>query len=151
MHFSGPAPHHELTYSDVFLIPSRSDVGSRLNVSLAPDDGTGMTIPLVASNMNAVTGPRMAAAIARRGGLGVLPQDMSLEELQTAISWVKSQDPVLDTPFTASGDSMVGAVLELVPPVAGFVVSVSPLTGTSWESCRRRRSRVSRVTPSSRI
>ncbi|WP_271983441.1 GuaB1 family IMP dehydrogenase-related protein [Pseudoclavibacter terrae] len=124
MHFSGPAPHHELTYSDVFLIPSRSDVGSRLNVSLAPDDGTGMTIPLVASNMNAVTGPRMAAAIARRGGLGVLPQDMSLEALQTAIAWVKSQDPVLDTPFTASGDATVGSVLELVPPVAGFGVSV---------------------------
>ncbi len=62
-------PHaHDLTYSDVFLVPSRSGVSSRLDVDLATDDGTGAQIPLVSANMNSVTGPRLAAAMARRGG-----------------------------------------------------------------------------------
>ena len=38
---TGRRPSHDLTYSDVFLVPSRSGVTSRLDVSLAPDDGTG--------------------------------------------------------------------------------------------------------------
>ena len=57
-------------------MPSRSAVTSRLDVSLAPGDGTAATIPIVSANMNSVTGPRLAATLARRGGLGVLPQDM---------------------------------------------------------------------------
>lgn len=76
MEFSGAQPTVDLTYSDVFLVPRRSSVTSRLQVDLAPQDGTPATLPLVASNMNSVTGPRLAAVMARRGGLGVLPQDM---------------------------------------------------------------------------
>ena len=53
-------PPTDLTYSDAFLVPSRSDVTSRLDVDLAADDGTGSSIPLVAANMTAVTGKRMA-------------------------------------------------------------------------------------------
>ena len=41
--------------------------------------------------MNSVTGPRLAATLARRGGLGVLPQDMHLQDLDDAIRWVKAQ------------------------------------------------------------
>ena len=63
-------PTTDLTYSDLFLVPSRSDVTSRLDVDLAADDGTGSAIPLVAANMTAVTGKRMAETMARRGGLG---------------------------------------------------------------------------------
>ncbi len=81
MQFYGTTPTHDLTYSDVFLVPSRSAVASRLDVSLEPGDGTGATIPIVSANMNSVTGPRLAAALARRGGLGVLPQDMHLQDL----------------------------------------------------------------------
>ncbi|MFC6235764.1 IMP dehydrogenase, partial [Leucobacter soli] len=73
MQFIGSQPTVDLTYSDVFLVPRRSAVTSRLEVDLSPGDGTPATIPLVAANMNAVTGPRLAATIARRGGLGVLP------------------------------------------------------------------------------
>lgn len=40
-------PPYELTYSDVFMVPSRSDVGSRMSVDLRTNDGTGTTIPLV--------------------------------------------------------------------------------------------------------
>ena len=49
-------PTTDLTYSDLFLVPSRSDVTSRLDVDLAADDGTGSAIPLVAANMTAVDG-----------------------------------------------------------------------------------------------
>ena len=73
MQFYGAVPRHDLTYSDVFLVPSQSAISSRLDVSLAPGDGTAATIPIVSANMNSVTGPRLAASLARRGGLGVLP------------------------------------------------------------------------------
>lgn len=94
MRFSSPPPVHDLTYSDVFLIPSRSGVASRLDVDLSPDDGTGATIPIVSANMNSVTGPRLAATLARRGGLGVLPQDLGIDDAVEAIAWVKEQSPV---------------------------------------------------------
>ncbi|MEO8528807.1 MAG: IMP dehydrogenase, partial [Pseudolysinimonas sp.] len=59
---------------------------------------TGATIPIVSANMNSVTGPRLAAALARRGGLGVLPQDLGVDELIAAISWVKEQSSLWDAP-----------------------------------------------------
>jgi IMP dehydrogenase len=114
MRFSSILPAHDLTYSDVFLIPSRSGVASRLDVDLAPDDGTGATIPIVAANMNSVTGPRLAAALARRGGLGVLPQDLGIEDAVAAIAWVKEQSPV----WEAAHDDL--PVIEATGPRAAF-------------------------------
>lgn len=92
---------------------------SRLDVSLATGDGTGATIPLVSANMNSVTGPRLAATLARRGGLGVLPQDMHLQDLDAAIRWVKSQPVAFDTPFSFSPDQTVGDALLEVPGIEG--------------------------------
>ena len=43
MEFYETVPRHDLTYSDVFLVPSRSGVTSRMDVSLVPGDGTGAT------------------------------------------------------------------------------------------------------------
>ena len=40
-------PPYELTYSDVFMVPSHSEVGSRQSVDLTTEDGTGNTIPLI--------------------------------------------------------------------------------------------------------
>src|SRR5882757_3782798 len=111
MRFLGPLPAHDLTYSDVFLVPNRSAVTSRLDVSLAPGDGTGATIPIVAANMNSVTGPRLAATLARRGGLGVLPQDMHLDDLAAAIRWVKEQPVAWDSPLSLSPDDSVASAL----------------------------------------
>jgi len=119
MEFSGDPGRHDLTYSDVFLIPSRSAVTSRLDVSLAPTDGTGATIPIVSANMNSVTGPRFAASLARRGGLGVLPQDMHLQDLAAAIRWVKDQPVEFDTPFDFRPEQSVEDALRQVPAVAG--------------------------------
>lgn len=103
MEFIGAQPTLDLTYSDVFLVPRRSAVASRLAVDLAPTDGTPATIPLVSANMNSVTGPRLAAVLARRGGLGVLPQDMSGEQLSEAIRWVKEQPVAFDSLTTGPG------------------------------------------------
>ena len=63
-------PAHDLTYSDVFLVPGRSAVASRLDVNLATRDGSGTTIPIVVANMTAVSGRRMAETAARRGEPG---------------------------------------------------------------------------------
>jgi IMP dehydrogenase len=124
MQFYGTTPRHDLTYSDVFLVPSRSTVTSRLDVALAPDDGTGMTMPLVSANMNSVTGPRLAATMARRGGLGVLPQDMPLQDLDAAIRWVKDQPVAYDTPFILDPDATVADALRQVPAVEGHGIVV---------------------------
>ena len=129
MQFYDSTPEHDLTYSDVFLIPGRSSVGSRLNVSLAPSDGTGMSIPIVSSNMNSVTGPRLAATLARRGGLGVLPQDLHLQDLDTAIRWVKDQPVAFDTPIVLGPEQTVSAALRLVPVVAGHGIVVRDADG----------------------
>jgi IMP dehydrogenase len=129
MQFYGTAPTHDLTYSDVFLVPSRSNVTSRMDVSLAPQDGTGATIPVVSSNMNSVTGPRLAATLARRGGLGVLPQDMHPQDLEAAIDWVKQQPTVFDSPFVMSPDQSVEEALTVVPPLAGHGIVLHDDTG----------------------
>ncbi len=119
MRFYDAVPSYDLTYSDVFLVPSSSDVRSRLDVSLAPDDGTGASIPLVSANMNSVTGARMAASMARRGGLGVLPQDIHLQELDDAIRWVKAQPVAYDTPVELSPSDTVAHARRFVPAVSG--------------------------------
>ena len=119
MEFYETSPVHDLTYSDVFLVPNRSAVTSRLDVSLAPGDGTGATIPLVAANMNSVTGPRLAATLARRGGLGVLPQDLHADDLDAAIRWVKEQPVAWDTPLSLSPGDSVAAALQRIPAVDG--------------------------------
>ena len=104
-------PTTDLTYSDIFLVPSRSDVTSRLDVDLAADDGTGSTIPLVAANMTAVTGKRMAETMARRGGLAVLPQDVPLDVIRDVTSWIKDRHKVLETPVTLSpADTVIDAL-----------------------------------------
>lgn len=129
MKFVTEQPAVDLTYSDVFLVPSRSGITSRLGVDLAPQDGTPATIPLVASNMNSVTGPRLAAVLARRGGLGVLPQDMPLQELDAAIREVKAQPVAWDTPLVLSPSATVADALELTPPVSGHGLVVAEGTG----------------------
>ncbi|KFF59512.1 inosine-5-monophosphate dehydrogenase [Cryobacterium sp. MLB-32] len=119
MRFYGTTPTSDLTYSDVFLVPGQSAIHSRMDVSLAPGDGTGATLPIVSSNMNSVTGPRLAASLARRGGLGVLPQDMHLQDLDAAIRWVKAQSVRFDTPFVFGPEDTVEIALRQVPALDG--------------------------------
>ncbi|MDQ1294752.1 MAG: dehydrogenase [Actinomycetota bacterium] len=108
-------PSTDLTYSDVFLVPNRSTVASRLDVDLSTADGTGTTIPVVVSNMTAVSGRRMAETVARRGGLAVLPQDVPLPVVAEVIRWIKSRHPVLETPLTLHPQDTVRDTLHLLP------------------------------------
>ncbi len=108
-------PPHELTYEDVFMVPSRSAVESRFDVDLSTADGTGTTIPIVVANMTAVAGKRMAETVARRGGLTILPQDIPSEVVADVVTWVKSRDLVYDTPVTLGPHETVGHALALLP------------------------------------
>ncbi len=125
MEFYGEQPEVDLTYSDVFLVPRHSSVTSRLDVDLSPGDGTTATIPLVSANMNSVTGARLAATLARRGGLGVLPQDMPLQELDAAIRWVKDQPVRWDTPLVLPPEATVADAARLLPATEGHGIVVA--------------------------
>ncbi|MFQ4147261.1 GuaB1 family IMP dehydrogenase-related protein [Arthrobacter sp. LAPM80] len=104
-------PATDLTYSDVFLVPSRSKVTSRLDVDLSSGDGTGTTIPLIVANMTAVSGKRMAETVARRGGMAILPQDIPLDVLRSVSEWVKHRDSLYETPLLmGAGDIVIDAV-----------------------------------------
>ena len=108
-------PPYDLTYNDVFVVPSRSDVVSRFDVDLSTSDGTGTTIPVVVANMTAVAGRRMAETVARRGGLVVLPQDLPIQAVKATVDFVKSRDLVADTPVTLSPDDSVSDASALIP------------------------------------
>jgi IMP dehydrogenase len=122
MQFYETVPRHDLTYSDVFLVPSISGVSSRMDVSLAPGDGTGASIPIVSANMNSVTGPHLAATLARRGALGVLPQDLHLDDLAAAIRWVKQQPVDVDTVIELPGEATVADALARIPALPGHAI-----------------------------
>lgn len=135
------APLTDLTYSDVFLVPSRSHVASRLDVDLSSGDGTGTTVPVVVANMTAVTGRRMAETVARRGALAVLPQDVPLDVVADVVAWVKRRHPVLETPVTLRPGETVIDALHLLPKRAhGAVVVVDdarrPLGVVTEADCR---------------
>ncbi|MFI6627306.1 GuaB1 family IMP dehydrogenase-related protein [Nonomuraea fuscirosea] len=122
-------PQYDLTYSDVFMVPSRSAVGSRLAVDLSTNDGTGTTIPLVVANMTAVAGRRMAETVARRGGITVIPQDIPLDVVADVVDWVKKRDLVHDTPLTLTPHDTVGEALQLLPKRAHNAIIV-----VDWEN-----------------
>lgn len=110
----GHSPSSDLTYGDVYLVPSRSDVGSRFDVNLTPVDGAGTTIPIVVANMTAISGRRMSETMARRGGVAILPQDVPLSEVTRTISSVKSRHPVLETPVVLEPGDTVHSALTLI-------------------------------------
>ncbi|HEV7193906.1 MAG TPA: GuaB1 family IMP dehydrogenase-related protein [Jatrophihabitantaceae bacterium] len=114
MRFVDPVPPFELTYDDVFMVPARSTLGSRLDVDLTTSDGSGTTIPVVVANMTAVAGRRMAETVARRGGLAVLPQDIPAAVVAEVVSWVKQCNVVIDTALTLAPHGTVGDALALL-------------------------------------
>jgi IMP dehydrogenase len=119
------APPHELTYNDVFMVPSLSGVPSRLDVDLTTPDSVGTTLPIVVANMTAVAGKRMAETVARRGALAILPQDIPLDIVERNVSYVKSRHLVYDTAITLGPTDTVQQALSLVHKRAhGAVVVV---------------------------
>jgi IMP dehydrogenase len=125
MRFLGDSrPAHDLTYADVFMVPNRSSVGSRLEVDLTTPDGVGTTVPIVVANMTAISGRRMAETVARRGGLAVLPQDIPSDVVGEVVGWLKARNPVYDTPITLTPTSTVGEALALLTKRAHGIVIV---------------------------
>jgi IMP dehydrogenase len=132
-------PTHDLTYDDVFMVPSHSDLSSRLAVDLESHDETGTTIPLVVANMTAISGRRMAETIARRGGLAVIPQDVPLPIIIEIINWVKSRNIFFDTPLTLNPEQTVADAIGIIHKRAhGAVVVVEndkPVGIVTEEDC----------------
>lgn len=110
----GHAATSDLTYGDVFLVPSRSEVTSRFDVDLTAVDGTGTTIPIVVANMTAVAGRRMAETVARRGGITVLPQDVPTDVVAEVVSSVKARHTVVESAVVVSPHDTVHTALTLI-------------------------------------
>jgi IMP dehydrogenase len=124
MQFQSAVPAYDLTYDDVFMVPARSSVESRLDVDLSTADGTGTTIPLLVANMTAVAGRRMAETVARRGGLAIIPQDIPIDVVSEVVSWVKRRHLVHDTPIKLAPTDTVSQALALLPKRAHGAVVV---------------------------
>jgi IMP dehydrogenase len=135
---AGPPPY-DLTYDDVFMEPRRSAVTSRYDVDLSACDGTGLTVPLVAANMTAVSGRRMAETLARRGGMAVIPQDIPVPVVSDVVGWIKSRHPLYDTAITLAPHHTVADALALIPKrahrAAFVMVDGRPVGVVSEEDC----------------
>ncbi|MFM8205478.1 MAG: GuaB1 family IMP dehydrogenase-related protein [Actinomycetales bacterium] len=137
-------PNHDLTYDDVFMVPSRSNLASRMDVDLKTSDGSGATIPLVVANMTAISGRRMAETVARRGGITVIPQDIPIPVVADVISWMKNRDILFDTPITLEPLNTVADAASLIHKRAhGAIVVVEDnkpvgiVTEADWEGADR--------------
>ncbi len=93
-----------LTFDDVLLIPRRSDVLPKevdLSIDLTKD--IHLNIPVLSAAMDTVTDARLAIAIAREGGLGVIHKNMTIEEQASQVDKVKrSEHGVITDPFFLS-------------------------------------------------
>ncbi|WP_007026377.1 IMP dehydrogenase [Saccharomonospora iraqiensis] len=116
-----------LTFDDVLLLPAESDV-----IPSTVDTGTNVTrnvslrVPLLSAAMDTVTESRMAIAMARQGGMGVLQRNLPIEEQARAVEVVKrSEAGMVTDPVTCSPDDTLAEVDELC---ARFRISGVPVT-----------------------
>ncbi len=115
MRFLNDSPQQlELTYSDVFMVPQKSTIESRFDVSINPNEIAGVTLPIVVANMNAVAGKRMAETVARRGGLTVIPQDVPLDIVEKMVTYVQSCHPIYETPITLKPNDTIARAMDLI-------------------------------------
>jgi IMP dehydrogenase len=101
-----------LTFDDVLLLPAESDViPSEVDTSTRLTRNVVLRVPLVSSAMDTVTEARMAIAMARQGGLGVLHRNLSIEEQALQVDLVKrSEAGMVSNPVTCSPDDTLGDV-----------------------------------------
>jgi IMP dehydrogenase len=97
-----------LTYDDVLLLPGESNiVPSGVNTKTRLSRSIALNIPLLSSAMDTVTESRMAIAMARQGGIGVLHRNLSLERQTAEVDIVKRSEagmitnPVTTTPYAS--------------------------------------------------
>lgn len=115
MKFNNPeCTKNEYTFDDVCLFQGKSDVESRIEIDIKPKSPLSTTIPIISSNMNAVTWKRMAEKLARLWWIWVLPQDMSPERMLKVIDYVHNVDLRLDTPLIVNKKNTVRDALWII-------------------------------------
>jgi IMP dehydrogenase len=104
-----------LTFDDVLLLPARSEVmPGEADTSTRITRRLQVRIPLVSSAMDTVTEARMAIAMARQGGIGVLHRNLSVEEQAQQVDLVKrSEAGMVTDPVTCGPDATVADVERL--------------------------------------
>ena len=104
-----------LTFDDVLLQPVESDVvPSAANTRSRVTKNISVNIPLLSSAMDTVTEARMAIAMAREGGMGILHRNLSIEDQAAEVDRVKrSEAGMIVKPITTSVHASIGAVDEM--------------------------------------
>ncbi|MBQ6708429.1 MAG: IMP dehydrogenase [Clostridia bacterium] len=105
-----------LTFDDVLLIPGESDVEPRdIDLKTKLTDKITLNTPLMTAAMDTVTESRMAIAIAREGGIGVIHKNMTIDQQVLEVDKVKrSENGVITNPFFLSPDNYVYEANELM-------------------------------------
>ncbi|GGA50126.1 IMP dehydrogenase [Psychrobacillus lasiicapitis] len=90
-----------LTFDDVLLVPAQSEVLPKdINLSVQLTSKIKLNIPVISAGMDTVTEAKMAIAMARQGGLGIIHKNMSIEEQAEQVETVKrSENGVITDPF----------------------------------------------------
>lgn len=98
-----------LTFDDVLLIPAESDVlPKEVDLSVELSDRIKLKIPVISAGMDTVTESKMAIAMARQGGLGVVHKNMNIEDQADEVQKVKrSENGVISNPFYLTPEEKV--------------------------------------------
>lgn len=116
-----------ITFDDVLLVPSYSEViPNQVDLTTSLTKTIKLNIPLMSAGMDTVTEHRMAIAMARQGGIGIIHKNMSIEEQAEEVDKVKrSEYGVITDPFYLSPDHTLKDADELM---AKFRISGVPIT-----------------------
>lgn len=116
-----------ITFDDVLLVPSYSEVTpNKVDLSTLLTKNIKLNIPLMSAGMDTVTEHRMAIAMARQGGIGIIHKNMSIEEQADEVDKVKrSENGVITDPFYLSPEHTLKDANELM---GKFRISGVPIT-----------------------
>ena len=115
------------TFHDVLLVPKRSSVRSRKDVDTSGRFSKNITLkcPVVSANMDTVTEARMAIAMARCGGLGIIHRFLTIEEEVAEVVKVKrAESVVIENPYTVGPEDSLEYARSLIErhEVGGLIV-----------------------------
>ena len=105
-----------LTFDDVLLVPQASDIIPKdADLSTELTKGLKLNIPLMSAAMDTVTEARLAIAMAREGGIGIIHKNMSIEDQALNVDRVKrSEHGVITDPFFLSPNNLVSDAIALM-------------------------------------
>lgn len=105
-----------LTFDDVLLVPAKSDIlPKKVDLKVSLTEKLSLNVPIMSAAMDTVTENKMAIAIAREGGLGVIHKNMSIEEQADEVRKVKrSESGVITDPFFLTPENLVEDAEEIM-------------------------------------